>query len=250
MTLSDGKAVKLDQAAFARAPRAAQPRGSRKGDVGILRRARRIQPDLRHDDERSRCRRSLFFAKARKYPSTLEAALDGPNIPVSVYTRLIDGVNKQPPDVPSLPQAAQADDGSRSAALLRSVRAAGRIGRSWTTRLKRRRSMCWPRSRRSGADYQAVIQRAFNERWIDLFPNEGKRSGAYSNGGAYDVHPYMLLNYNGQYDDVSTLAHELGPHDAELLLEQDAAVSAGRTTRSSSPRWRRRSTSRCSSTTC
>jgi oligoendopeptidase F len=61
-----------------------------------------------------------------------------------------------------------------------------------------------------GPEYQAVIQRAFKERWIDLFPNEGKRSGAYSNGGAYDVHPYMLLNYNGKYDDVSTLAHELG----------------------------------------
>jgi oligoendopeptidase F len=61
-----------------------------------------------------------------------------------------------------------------------------------------------------GPDYQAVIQRAFKDRWIDLLPNEGKRSGAYSNGGAYDVHPYMLLNYNGKYDDVSTLAHELG----------------------------------------
>ena len=79
-----------------------------------------------------------------------------------------------------------------------------------------------------GAEYASVIQRAFDERWIDLLPNEGKRSGAYSNGGAYDVHPYMLINYNGKYTDVSTLAHELGPHDAELLLEQDAAVSAGR----------------------
>jgi oligoendopeptidase F len=61
-----------------------------------------------------------------------------------------------------------------------------------------------------GPDYQATIQRAFNERWIDLMPTEGKRSGAYSNGGAYDVHPYMLINYNGQYNDVSTVAHELG----------------------------------------
>ena len=61
-----------------------------------------------------------------------------------------------------------------------------------------------------GTDYAAAAQRAFNERWIDLYPNPGKRSGAYSNGGAYDVHPYMLLNYNGKYSDVSTLAHELG----------------------------------------
>jgi oligoendopeptidase F len=61
-----------------------------------------------------------------------------------------------------------------------------------------------------GEDYQGVITRAFGERWIDLLPNEGKRSGAYSAGDAYDVHPYMLINYNGKYADVSTLAHELG----------------------------------------
>jgi oligoendopeptidase F len=61
-----------------------------------------------------------------------------------------------------------------------------------------------------GDDYINVSKRAFGERWIDLLPNEGKRAGAYSNGGAYDVHPYMLLNYNGKYSDVSTLAHELG----------------------------------------
>src|SRR6185503_5837498 len=61
-----------------------------------------------------------------------------------------------------------------------------------------------------GSDYSAVVRRAFSERWVDFFPTDGKRSGAYSNGGAYDVHPYMLLNYLGQYNDVSTLAHELG----------------------------------------
>lgn len=61
-----------------------------------------------------------------------------------------------------------------------------------------------------GEEYQNVIKRAFAERWIDLFPSEGKASGAYSEGGAYDVHPYMLINYSGKYTDVSTLAHELG----------------------------------------
>ena len=61
-----------------------------------------------------------------------------------------------------------------------------------------------------GPDYVAAINRAFNERWIDLLPNEGKRSGAYMSGSAYDVHPYMLINYNGKYTDMSTVAHELG----------------------------------------
>ena len=68
---------------------------------------------------------------------------------------------------------------------------------------------------------------SFTERWIDFYPSEGKRSGAYSNGGAYDVHPYMLLNYLGQYNDVSTLAHEIGHTMHSYLLERDAAVCDG-----------------------
>jgi oligoendopeptidase F len=61
-----------------------------------------------------------------------------------------------------------------------------------------------------GADYTATVKKAFNGRWIDMLPTAGKVSGAYSSGGAYDVHPYMLINFNGQYVDVSTVAHEMG----------------------------------------
>src|SRR5437867_4641410 len=61
-----------------------------------------------------------------------------------------------------------------------------------------------------GPEYAATIQKAFRDRWIDWMPSEAKRSGGYSSGGVYDVHPYMLINYNGKYADVSTLAHELG----------------------------------------
>lgn len=61
-----------------------------------------------------------------------------------------------------------------------------------------------------GSDYTGVLKTSFDERWIDVYPTPGKRSGAYSNGSVYDVHPYVLLNYNNQYEDVSTLAHEMG----------------------------------------
>jgi oligoendopeptidase F len=61
-----------------------------------------------------------------------------------------------------------------------------------------------------GAAYTGPAAGAFSDRWIDVYPTAGKRSGAYSNGIAYDVHPYILLNYNGKYDDVSTVTHELG----------------------------------------
>ena len=61
-----------------------------------------------------------------------------------------------------------------------------------------------------GPDYVAALKQAFTGRWIDFYPGTGKASGAYMQGGAYDVHPYLLLNYNGRYTDVSALAHELG----------------------------------------
>ena len=61
-----------------------------------------------------------------------------------------------------------------------------------------------------GEAYVATAKQGLASRWVDVYPNTGKRSGAYSQGSAYDVHPYMLLNYNGKYDDMSTLAHELG----------------------------------------
>ena len=60
-----------------------------------------------------------------------------------------------------------------------------------------------------GDDYQKLLDKAFNERWIDIYPNVGKVSGAYSSGG-YVTNPYILLNYQGTLNDISTLAHELG----------------------------------------
>src|SRR5690606_17013444 len=61
-----------------------------------------------------------------------------------------------------------------------------------------------------GEEYTSVLQTAFNNRWIDYLPNVGKRSGAYSSGAAYDEHPFILMNWNDDYESVSTLAHELG----------------------------------------
>ena len=61
-----------------------------------------------------------------------------------------------------------------------------------------------------GPEYATAMKRAFDERWIDFYPTEGKAPVAYMNGSAYDVHPYILVNYNGKYLDMSTIAHELG----------------------------------------
>ena len=67
-----------------------------------------------------------------------------------------------------------------------------------------------------GDDYLNILQKAFDEKWIDIYNNVGKRSGAYSSG-FYDTYPYILLNFEGKLDDVSTLAHELG-HSVHTYL--------------------------------
>lgn len=67
-----------------------------------------------------------------------------------------------------------------------------------------------------GDEYQEIIKRAFNEKWIDVYPNKGKRGGAYS-GGSYDSKPFVLLNYTNKLNDVFTLAHELG-HSGHTYL--------------------------------
>src|SRR5207244_13301877 len=70
-----------------------------------------------------------------------------------------------------------------------------------------------------GPEYQVRMRRGFRERWIDVYENEGKRSGAYS-APVYGVHPYMLLNWNDTLDDVFTLAHEMG-HSMHTMLSHE-----------------------------
>ena len=101
-----------------------------------------------------------------------------------------------------------------------------------------------------GNDYTDVLRRGFNDRWIDWYPTEGKVSGAYSNGGAYDVHPVHAAQLPRAVQRRQHAGARARAHDAQLLLEQDAAVSRRRAIRRSSRKSRRRSTRRCSSTTC
>jgi len=154
--------------------------------------------------------KAAFYAKTRKYASHLEAALDGPNIPVSVYARLIDGINRSLPSFHRYLRLRKRMMGLTDdlryhdlyAPLVSSVQLKFTPEEAGQKILDSLNPL--------GPEYTDVVRRSFNERWIDFFPSPGKRSGAYSEGGAYDVHPYMLLNYQGQYNDVSTLAHELG----------------------------------------
>jgi oligoendopeptidase F len=151
----------------------------------------------------------VFNTRVRKYNSTLASALDESNIPESVYHSLVENVNRNLPTFYrylALRKRMLGLDTLKYSDMYTPVVNGIDLKYSYEDAQKLIIDALKP----LGADYQSVIKKAFIDRWIDVMPTSGKRSGAYSNGGAYDVHSYILLNYNEQYNDVSTTAHELG----------------------------------------
>jgi oligoendopeptidase F len=151
----------------------------------------------------------VFRTRIRGYESCVAAALAPENIPMTVYHNLIAQVREKLPLMhryfgiraralgvdrleyhdlyPPLVDEKDQDRGSAEAMRLVSDSLAP-----------------------LGDEYVQSLDQAFRSRWIDWHPSDGKRAGAYATGWAYDVHPYVLLNYIGDYDSVSTLAHEMG----------------------------------------
>jgi len=163
------------------------------------------------------CQRDWFQARARGYESTLQAALHGDNIPTSVVENLIDttraGVEplrryhklrRRALGVPSyhvydfsIPIVTYERKYKYDAVLDWIVEAVAPLG----------------------PEYQARMRKGFSGGWIDVYENEGKRSGAYS-APVYGTHPYMLLNYTDTLDDMFTLAHEMG-HSMHTILSHE-----------------------------
>ncbi len=208
LKLSGGESVTLNPAAFA-VHRASTVRADREKVFSSF-------FSKLHDYRRTfgtqlnaQVRKDLFFARARRYPSCLDAALHGNNIPAGVYRNLISAIRRNLPTF------------HRYLDLRRRILGLDRLHYyDLYTPLVKAVDRAYPFEEARGSilaslaplgeEYTRVSARAFDERWMDVYPTGGKRSGAYSNGVAYDVHPYILLNYNGRYDDVSTVTHELG----------------------------------------
>jgi oligoendopeptidase F len=151
----------------------------------------------------------VFRSRTRRYDSCVAAALDGDNIPVGVYTNLIEQVHRHLPSLHryfrlraralGLPRLTYFD--------LHCPLIAGPKREYGVDRAKR---LVLEALGPLGVEYTDALRRGFDERWTDWRPAPGKRSGAYATGAAYDVHPFMLLNFNGDFEGVSTLAHEAG----------------------------------------
>jgi oligoendopeptidase F len=209
IALTDGRSVKLDQSGYADV-RTSPNREDRRTAMSTFFTALGGFSRTFGTTMNSNVQKAVFYAKARKYTSTVEASLDRANIQVSVYDRLIEGVGRHLPSLHRYLRLRKRMMGVTDDLHYYDLYAplVASVDLRYTPDEAQRHVV--DALRPLGAEYVSVIERGFRERWLDWYPAEGKRSGAYSNGGAYDVHPYILLNYLGQYNDVSTLAHELG----------------------------------------
>ena len=148
-----------------------------------------------------------FFAEARKYDTAFEASLDATNVPTAVYKNLIEAVHKNMDKMHCYVRLRKKLLGVEElhfydvyTPLLKDV--------DKHIPYEQAKQTVYDALAPLGEDYRAILKEGFDNRWIDVYQNEGKRSGAYSAGTT--VHPYVLLNYTGTLDSQFTLAHEMG----------------------------------------
>ncbi len=163
------------------------------------------------------CQRDLFHARSRGYKTTLEAALHGDNIPTSVVENLIETTRAGAGPLRRYHQLRRKALGVPSYHVYDfSIPLI-----SFDKKYEYEKVLDWITAsvERLGAEYQKRLREGFGGGWIDVYENEGKRSGAYS-APVYGTHPYMLLNYTDTLDDVFTLAHEMG-HSMHTILSHE-----------------------------
>lgn len=151
----------------------------------------------------------LFEKDVHKYNSAVEAALFPNNVPPKVYTQLLADVHSNLGTLHrylKLRQRLMGVDQLRYEDLYAPIIKG--VDLKFTP--EEAKDLTMKATTPLGPQYQKDLAMLYNNRWVDFLPSTGKRSGAYSSGAAYDVHPYQLLNFNGAYEDVSTLAHESG----------------------------------------
>lgn len=153
-------------------------------------------------------KQQIFYAKARKYESTLVASVDANNVSPVVYHNLVDTVNKN------------LDKLHRYVGLRKKCLGVDELhmydiytpmvsGVAKKIPFEEAKETVLKALAPLGEDYVAKVKEGFESRWIDVYENQGKVSGAYS-AGAYGTHPYVLLNYNESLDNMFTLIHEMG----------------------------------------
>ena len=149
-----------------------------------------------------------YFARAHKHESALQAGLFADNVPVSLYENLIERVHAHIPAMERYLELRKKLMGLEKLSLYDLyVPLVEDVDNAMP--YEDAKQLVLDALKPLGEEYQGLLNRAFNEKWIDVYENKGKTTGAYS-CGVFGVHPYVLLNHTDKYDDAFTIAHELG----------------------------------------
>jgi oligoendopeptidase F len=216
--LSDGREIRLDDQGYTLA-RGAPDRADRKMVFDKFWASYKAFENSLGASLAAHIKGDLFNAKARKYDSALQAALDGSNLPEAVYRSLIAETNRGLPVL------------HRYFELRRRMLGLPDLG-YWdiypplvksekTYSLNDMRQLTLESLAPLGPEYGRLFADASAKRWMDPLPRPGKASGAYMAGYVYDVHPYLLLNLSDKYDGLTTYAHEWA-HAMHTLLANKA----------------------------
>ena len=206
--LSDGKEIELTAAVFGKSRMLPNRQDRMKVFESFFDNYKKFQNTL-GENYAGKLRADYTYAKDRNYGTALESALDNANIPVSVYENLITQINKSLPTLHrflTLKKEMLGLDTLHYYDLYTPI--VKQVDEKFT--IEEGQKVILDALKPLGPEYLSTLQKAFNNRWVDYYPTVGKRSGAYSSGAAYDVHPYILMNWTDDYNSVSTLAHELG----------------------------------------
>ena len=156
----------------------------------------------------SNAKQAVFYARARSYASSRQYYLGENEVPETVYDNLLEAVHRRLGGMhryAALRKKALGLDELHMYDLY--VPLVKEADRQYS--FEEAKAMVREGLKPLGEEYGAILEEGFNSRWIDVYENEGKRSGAYS-WGAYGSHPYVLMNFHGTLNDVFTLAHEMG----------------------------------------
>ena len=206
--LSSGEEVTLDPSAYTKYREAAD-RTDRKRVMDAFFGAFKTYERTMGVTLYAQMKQDKVLADVRKYPDSISASLDRNNVPVAVVDTLV----------------AQARAGLP--VLHRYFRLRARLlgvtdmqyhdiypplvhGGQFSYTLEQAKQLTLEAMAPLGKEYVDAMRHGFENRWMDAYPRPRKQSGAHMAGNAYDVHPYVLMNFNGDYESVTTLAHEWG----------------------------------------
>ncbi|MBQ0719069.1 MAG: oligoendopeptidase F [Gammaproteobacteria bacterium] len=218
LALPDGQSIKLNPAAYTRY-RSNPSRELRKEVFDSFFGSYQSYAQTLAVTLEGQIKAHIFEAKARHYPSSLERALAADNIPQQVYLSLVSTVNENLSSLHRYLALRAKLMGIEDPAYYDVYPAVSSIDRPYSIAASQQQLTLALAP--LGEEYQQLQQRAAAQNWMHVYPAPGKRSGAYMMGAAYDVHPYLLLNHNDNFESLSTYAHEWG-HAMHSLLANKA----------------------------